>query len=104
MVACLKMALIDRDDDFLGESPVFIISITFVSSGSCFWMDFHKFLSPIGRLTQPVKLFMTCSDVAAMMHGLVSLVKRSERQVVKDMHDVLSGMSDRNLSTTQSLE
>ena len=108
MIACLKTAFRVLDADFRGESPVLMISNTFERSLSWDWIDFQSCLFPIGKPCADVIRFMVSLEVAAIMHGLVSLEKKSEMDdglaTEADMHCVSSGSSARNLSTAQSFD
>lgn len=108
MMACLKTAFRVLEADFRGESPVLMISNTLERSLSWDWIDFQSCLSPIGNPCGDVMRFMVSLEVAAIMHGLVSLEKKSEMDdgsvIEVLMHCASSGSSAKNLSTAQSLD
>ena len=103
MMACLKTAFRVLDMDFWGESLVLMISNTLSRD----WIDFQSCLFPIGKHCGDVIRFMVSLEVAAIMHGLVSLEKKSEMGdglvIEAGEHCFLSGSSVRNLSMAQAL-
>ena len=63
--------------DFLGESPVLIMLITFAVSSSCSWIVCHVVLEPIGIVPGPQSQASTVSPAAASVQGSLSLKMRS---------------------------